>query len=198
MSFPHLEIGFSRPRTTGGLVQQVDHPSGIDQLGHLLLGHPLVFKEYPDHKKFNVATDCIINDFLIGIGILVNEEIGLMRGEDIVGWDCSYSSIDDVYNAIPDNPEGHDGGNGDDSPSEGGMGSPIDQHLWDEADPSGSFGNISQQIQDYLGEVFDNLIPEMKDLVYENNPEARKMHQQDRPSTGWGNEAAAETMSRTH
>lgn len=83
---------------------------------HILLNHLVLLEKgkkkgkFKDPMKFNIAADCVINDYLLSMGL----EPGRIRdfgmfGPDVVGYDCSNSTVSEVYLDVPDNPEGGEG-----------------------------------------------------------------------------------------
>jgi len=96
---------------------------------HVLLNHLKLIEQgkkrgkFKDPKKFNVAADCVINDYLESMGL----EPGRIRemgcfGEDIVGYNCANSTVSEVYLDIPENKSDDDG----DGEGDGGGGGTID------------------------------------------------------------------------
>lgn len=67
---------------------------------HVLLNHLTMVENFSDANKLNIATDCIINDYLTDAGFTLVD--GVMRGENIVGFNCALSEVYDVYHAIKD------------------------------------------------------------------------------------------------
>lgn len=76
---------------------------------HVLLNHLKLLEsgkkkgKFKDPQKFNVAADCVINDYLLSMGL----EAGRLRdmlcfGPDIVKYDCSNATVSEVYLDIPD------------------------------------------------------------------------------------------------
>lgn len=77
---------------------------------HVLLNHPALYKQgihttFTDVEKFNKAADCVINDYLVGMGFDAKSlrQNGCF-GEDVVGYNCANSMVSDVYLDIPDSP----------------------------------------------------------------------------------------------
>lgn len=76
---------------------------------HILLNHLLLLKtgknkgKFKDPMKFNIAADCVINDYLKSMGLAPGriEEFG-MFGPKVVGYDCSNSTVSEVYLDVPD------------------------------------------------------------------------------------------------
>jgi hypothetical protein len=100
---------------------------------HVLLNHLMLLDKgkqrgkFKDARKFNVAADCVINDYLSGMGL----EPGRVRdygmfGPQVVGYDCSNATVSEVYIDIPDDPEGEgegeDGEGGGEGEGQGGQG----------------------------------------------------------------------------
>lgn len=69
---------------------------------HILLNHLKLCKSdrFKDAQRFNVAADCVINDYLVGMGLKAPENLCL--GENIVGYNCANSTVTEVYNDIPE------------------------------------------------------------------------------------------------
>lgn len=65
---------------------------------HLLMNHLALGKEFKYQRAANVAMDCIINDMLDQQGFDVPEWV--MRGEAILGFDCSGLTVREVYDAL--------------------------------------------------------------------------------------------------
>ncbi len=83
---------------------------------HILLNHLKLCKanRFKDHQRFNIAADCVINDYLVGMGLKAPE--GLCLGENLVGYNCANSTVTDVYNDLPEScPECGGTGEVDDS-----------------------------------------------------------------------------------
>lgn len=171
---------------------------------HVLMGHLLIFDEFEDKQRFNIATDCIINDFLDNSAVMMTkklEDLPLMRGRDIVGFDCSYSSVQDVYDKIPkeyhssaqgDNQEGGMSGQGG-MPGQGGtpgsLPGPLDDHSgWGNLSPEQK-NELREAAKNFVDDIWDKLPPEMKDFIYESNDDVREDKKDERPSEGWSNEA---------
>jgi hypothetical protein len=87
---------------------------------HVLLNHLRLLEKgkkvgkFKDAQKFNVAADCVINDYLLSMGLDPGRfrELGCF-GPDIVKYDCSNATVSEVYLDIPDemgDGEGEEGG----------------------------------------------------------------------------------------
>lgn len=93
---------------------------------HVLLGHMRLVENYTDPKRFNIAADVIINDYLYDAGFQLPD--GVLRGESVVGYDCALADLADVYHAIK-MPEKQQGSSQDEkspqgsAPAGGGQGS---------------------------------------------------------------------------
>jgi hypothetical protein len=91
---------------------------------HVLLNHLKLLEsgkkkgKFKDAQKFNVAADCVINDYLVSMGLEAGRfrELGCF-GEDIVGYDCSNATVSEVYLDVPD-----EMGEGGESEGGGGVG----------------------------------------------------------------------------
>jgi predicted metal-dependent peptidase len=70
---------------------------------HVLLYHLTLSLNFDNKEIFNIAADCVINDFLTGAGLDAPE--GLCIGEAVVGFNCSNSTVTEVYNIIENDPE---------------------------------------------------------------------------------------------
>jgi hypothetical protein len=83
---------------------------------HILLNHLKLIEKgkqrgkFSDPKKFNVAADCVINDYLVSMGLNPGRvrKFG-MFGPDVVGYDCANATVSEVYVDIPDDPQGGEG-----------------------------------------------------------------------------------------
>jgi hypothetical protein len=77
---------------------------------HVLLNHLRLLEKgkkvgkFKDPQKFNVAADCVINDYLTSMGLDAGRfrELGCF-GPDIVKYDCANATVSEVYLDIPDN-----------------------------------------------------------------------------------------------
>lgn len=69
---------------------------------HVLLNHLKLCKSnrFPDKQRFNIAADCVINDYLQTMGL--KGLPGLCYGETLVGYNCSNATVSDVYTDLPD------------------------------------------------------------------------------------------------
>jgi len=172
---------------------------------HILLGHLAVYDKYDNPKRFNIATDCIINDWLYNFGIEPTNDMKPLYGPDIVGFDTSQSSLDEIYKLIPDEMAEGDcdkcNGNCTGEPDESGepgtgtctcpqtvddhgrmFGDGSDGHGQGQIDPS----QVDKAIKDFVESGgFDKLHPIMKDFIFDNNEVVRHMKQENRPSGGW-------------
>jgi predicted metal-dependent peptidase len=166
---------------------------------HILLGHLAIYKKYDNQAKFNIATDCIINDWLYDFGI-EPDKFKPCYGPNIVGFNTSQSSLDEIYRLIPDEMCPQDGqcsgncdGQADDS---GAVGSGTCNCPQTVDDHNAMFGgnsgqgqdpaDIKKSIEDFVnGGGFKDLPPTAKDFVFDNNDIVREMMQQDRPQGGW-------------
>lgn len=103
---------------------------------HIVLNHLKLGKRFKDAQRFNVAADCVINDYLASMGIepITFEGGGkVMRGEDIVGYDCANATVSDVYVDVKPQQEGDGEGDGQGQGGYGNYGKgskPIDDHNW--------------------------------------------------------------------
>lgn len=82
--------------------------------------------------KFNIAADCVINDYLSQAGMPVWDSA--CRGEDIIGEDAAFLTVTDVFERLPEPPKGDDG-EGEDGEGQGGTsgydrGDKADSHSW--------------------------------------------------------------------
>jgi hypothetical protein len=91
---------FAASLTARELAFVMSHETMHIALDHLEEGRS---GDYPDHMKHNIATDCIINDWLDSVGMDIAE--GACRGEDIVGFNCAGLTTEQVYHMIPDSEE---------------------------------------------------------------------------------------------
>lgn len=115
---------------------------------HILLNHLQLAKKFDNPMKFNLAADAVINDYLASQGMELPD--GVVRGQELIGQDCTDLSVNDVYKQIPDDDGddgddggdgggggggggGGDGGDGDGSGGDGGSGGKwreMDNHDW--------------------------------------------------------------------
>ena len=171
---------------------------------HVLLNHLKLIEsgkkkgKFKDARKFNVAADCVINDYLSSMGL----EPGRIRdmgcfGPDIVNYDCSNSTVSEVYLDIPDQSgeggegdEGDQGGGGQiDGSGKGGLGEYMDgmsksqmtgDHDWlHNPDDAKGQGNASGKIAEQAGMPQD-----LEDKAADDD-------QQGTPGAGPGSEAGA-------
>lgn len=71
-------------------------------LDHLWMVHPTSpFRVFDRPIAFNLAADAIINDFLHTNGYIIPDNA--VNGMDLVGYDCTYESIHDVYRDLIEN-----------------------------------------------------------------------------------------------
>jgi hypothetical protein len=99
---------------------------------HVLLNHLKLLDtgkakgRFLDPQKFNVAADCVINDYLVQQGFEPGRvgDFG-MFGQKVVGYNCANSTVSAVYVDIPDElSEDDQGGEGD-----GGDGGALGKYL---------------------------------------------------------------------
>lgn len=67
---------------------------------HVVLDHLRLCKSFEDKQAFNVAADCVINDYLCSMGFDAPTTVPVLRGEEVVGYDCSNSTVTEVYAAV--------------------------------------------------------------------------------------------------
>lgn len=114
---------------------------------HILLNHLMLLKrgqkmgKFKDDRKFNIAADCVINDYLVSMGLEPGRigEMG-MFGEKVVGYNCANATVSEVYLDIPEQEQDGEGdGDGDGQGDElsdyvqgagGGEGSATGEHDW--------------------------------------------------------------------
>lgn len=104
---------------------------------HVLLNHLKLLErgkkvgKFKDSQKFNVAADCVINDYLTSMGL----EAGRFRklgcfGEDIVKYNCANATVSEVYLDIPDEMgEGGDGEGGGEADGQGNCGGGLGEYM---------------------------------------------------------------------
>lgn len=74
---------------------------------HMVMRHhkilTLLQKRGYHERLLNFAADCIVNDFLVNSGFEMGRlrTSGLLFGEDVVGYDCSKSTVRQVYHDLP-------------------------------------------------------------------------------------------------
>lgn len=130
---------------------------------HVLLYHLTLSFNFHNKEIFNIAADSVINDFLVGAGL--DAPAGLCRGDDIVGYDCSNSTVTEIYNIIENDQDIQD-------KLGVGTGEPnwvsIDDHSWmnnpdtvrDFIDAMSSSGFTPDQLPDDLEEILNETINE--------------------------------------
>lgn len=107
---------------------------------HVLLSHLTLVSKYDDARRFNLAADAIINDYLTDMGFTLIE--GAVNGQDLVGYNCARRDIDDVYHAIP---EEESSSEDEDEGSQGMPGDPGDSGDSSSGSPSGADQSESSQ-----------------------------------------------------
>ena len=120
-----------------GCTDGCDKKSMKDKEGQVQICHDCLMQR----RKLNVAADCVINDYLVNMGFTPVEN--LMYGEAVVGYNCAYSTVSDVFDNIPDDFMKCDGnckpddGSGQGTPCDGSCGKSkaddfdeIDSHDW--------------------------------------------------------------------
>ncbi len=65
---------------------------------HIVCHHLRMAARVNDKKRFNVAADCMINDYLISQGAQLPDN--LCHGKELVGYDCTHRSVRDIYKAL--------------------------------------------------------------------------------------------------
>lgn len=130
---------------------------------HVLLYHLTLSLNFDNKEIFNIAADCVINDFLTGAGL--DAPAGLCVGEEIVGFNCANSTVTEVYNIIENSPEIQDKlGLGEGEPQF----VVIDDHSWmhdpqnvrDFMDAMAAGGFTPDQLPDDLEEILNETINE--------------------------------------
>lgn len=102
---------------------------------HVLLNHLKLLEKgkkvgkFDDPMKFNIAADCVINDYLLSMGLDAGRfhDMGCF-GPKIVGYDCSNATVSEVYLDIPD--EMGEGGDEEGGGEAGGQGGgALDEYM---------------------------------------------------------------------
>ena len=70
---------------------------------HIVLYHLNLSLTFDNKEVFNIAADCVINDYLDSAGLETIK--GICRGEAVVGYNCANSTVTDVYHDIINNPD---------------------------------------------------------------------------------------------
>lgn len=126
---------------------------------HIVLNHLRLGKTYADPKLFNIAADCVINDYLASQGFDVPDWV--MRGEEKVGFDTANATVSEVYTALA---QAEAAGDQQDEGEPGdGL---VDDHSWihnasdqqgDAAEAAGNIadgnGNVPQEVKDTKSDV---------------------------------------------
>lgn len=119
---------------------------------HIVLEHLKILGKFENRKAFNVASDCVINDYLVNMGLEAPE--GLCRGEDIVGYDCANSTVRQVYDDLKQKSEemaasGEAGEGDEDGPYVPGQEGQFDDHSFmEEAAESKDAKDTAQKLAD--------------------------------------------------
>lgn len=130
---------------------------------HVLLNHLRLAKSYTDKQAFNVAADCVINDYLAQCGIEPIENS--CRGEKIVGYDCADKTVAEVYSTLMQqkNEKGED----------------------DTGDGEGEKGQSKGQGGDSYGDYTDATPPDSHDWIHRASEDeiatAENLSDQNRP-----------------
>lgn len=131
---------------------------------HILLNHLRLHKTFDRKDVFNIAADCVINDYLTSMGL---DGPDFMTGEKNVGYDCSNSTVGEVYRALMKNPpqpegqqgEGQDGADSDGQPGHGpmqGNGQAIDDHSWMEPENQGGSVDEREQQEKAADKIYED------------------------------------------
>ena len=75
------------------------------ELCHILFGDLHKLDRFDDSQKFNIAADCVINDFLESIDLSCGS-LEIFHGDATVGQNCSDLTVEEVYPLLPDSVEG--------------------------------------------------------------------------------------------
>lgn len=109
---------------------------------HIVLYHLTLAQDFDNNAIFNIAADCVINDYLVNAGFDGIE--GLMYGDKVVGFNCCNSTVTEIYNIINhDEDLKNKMGLGDKCPNCGGDKKPQDEQDQDDSkqdDENGSGG----------------------------------------------------------
>lgn len=128
---------------------------------HIVLNHLVLSDSYADRNLFNIAADCVINDYLASQGFDVPEWV--MTGDRVVGWDAANSTVSAVYAALQNREriEGQapEAGEAGDTTGGAGNGSLVDSHEWIHEASDGFKAKAEQASQGQQ----DNLPQEVKD-----------------------------------
>lgn len=145
---------------------------------HVLLYHLTLSLNFYNKEIFNVAADCVINDFLIGAGLEAIE--GLCTGEAVVGFNCANSTVTEVYNIIENDPDLNSKFGG------GGSGNPelvsIDSHDWmhdpqsarDFINAVAASGFTPDKLPDDLEEILNEAVSEYEKTKMAGNGTGRE------------------------
>jgi len=103
---------------------------------HILLDHLALVSRFQDKVRFNIAADCVINDYLVESGLAPSAKLyeNLMSGEKNVGYNCAHATVSQVYDDIPQSVV-----------DQMGKGMQIDSHDWIH-DPDGLMKKILDEI----------------------------------------------------
>jgi predicted metal-dependent peptidase len=137
---------------------------------HVLLNHLSLNKKFKDKKRFNVAADCVINDYLADMGLTPPDMA--LRGDEQVGYNCAHATVTEVYGDVGSSCDGCDGtgvgedgekcdqcdGTGDSGAQGDGAyggyadgGRALDDHEWMEDSTEGDAEAAEKQVEDAVG-----------------------------------------------
>ena len=142
---------------------------------HILLNHLRLHRTFDRPDVFNIAADCVINDYLDSMGLTAPEYV--MTGEKNVGYNCANATVGEVYRALMKNPpqqqdgQGQgDGGGGQGQPGQGGggqgdgqpqqpmqgNGQAIDDHSWMEPEKQGASADDREQQEKAADRIYED------------------------------------------
>jgi predicted metal-dependent peptidase len=127
---------------------------------HILLNHLKLAKSFKNEKAFNIAADCVINDYLAAAGIEVLD--GAMRGQEIVQHDCANCTVTEVYDEIKHMiDQAQAGGNGEPEYRE------LDNHDWIHG--RGTESGASEKLDDLYEQVKEEMPGNIDDMRQETD-----------------------------
>lgn len=120
---------------------------------HILLDHLNLAGRFPDKIRFNIAADCVINDYLIDAGVTPSDNLmnTLMSGIKNVGYNCAHATVGQVYDDLPQ-----------DIVDQMGEGMSLDDHTWIHM-PDELAKNILDKISD--GSIIPVDLQDIKDDI---------------------------------
>ncbi len=163
-------------------------------------------KAQRDAKLFNIAADCVINDYLYEGGMYENSGLPLCRGQEWIGENAAFLTVTDVFERIKKQTEENQSGEGEDGEggfvmADGSTGeySEFDSHDWMMSDAD--IDKLSDAIDKLIDDVdaATGLPQDLYDKTIEEQGKNTQGQQQLADSMQAGNkDAAMDVFARDH